>query len=157
MDKPSAIGLSANVAVQKPRLCRPTLEVTRVNEAQRSERRVDRLVGLHPYMAFAGEPCEGAVLIFTETYREAKKLGWKGTRGWIAEEYTDVRVRRLREHEAYLMTLWDGMHRIVDDPPTCPVCETWGYPPNADGNGCEYCGGNDVPPNTQANRTNPQG
>lgn len=127
-----------------------------MNEAQRSERRLDRPVGRHPYVAFAGEPCEGAVLVFAETYREAKKLGWEGTRGWIADEYTDVRVRRLRDHEAYLLTLWDGVHPIVDDPPTCPVCENWGAPLNADGNGCEYCGGADVPPNTRNQPAEPR-
>lgn len=101
---------------------------------------------MHPYMAFVGEPREGAALVFAETARKAKALAWRRV-GWLDCDYIDLRVTRMREHELYLMSLRD-FGDVLDDPPTCPICETWGAPPNDDGNGCDNCGGDDLPPNT---------
>jgi hypothetical protein len=98
------------------------------------------------YMAFDGDPQNGAALVFAESARQARKLAWDTLRGWFDSEWINVRVRRLREHEGYLLSLYDG-NAVLEDPPTCDVCETWGAPLGPDGNGCENCGGNDLPHN----------
>ncbi len=96
---------------------------------------------LHPYMAFEIDPQEWAFLIFANTAKEARRIAWY--RCDFLDEFIDLRVRRMREHATYLMSLYDGGHVYIDSPPTCPVCETWGAPIRADGAGCEYCYGPD--------------
>lgn len=132
-----------------------TLEVSRVNEAKRSERLVDRLVGrLNPYMAHCGDPAEGAALVFAESAKEARRLAFDTLRGWFDAEWIDTRVRRLRKHRDYLMGLYDGKHAVCDDPDSCDVCGTWGAPHDA--TGCEHCrddcDGIAMPANAQGER-----
>lgn len=94
---------------------------------------------LHPYMVHDGDPSEGAALAFAHTAREAKTLGYPVVSGWNFEcAWTDVRVRRLRKHEAYLMSLaLKPEPHCIDDLPTCPSCQLWGAPV-VDGK-CENC------------------
>lgn len=90
----------------------------------------EKVPSLHPYMVHDGDPSEGAALAFAHTAREAKAIGFPVITGWNGYcQWTDVRVRRLREHEDYLMTLAqkDGPH-CLDDLPTCPSCQLWGAP-----------------------------
>lgn len=85
---------------------------------------------LHPYMVHDGDPIEGAALAFAHNSREAKRLGFPVISGWNGDcTWLDVRVRRLREHEAYLMTLATKPEpHCIDEIPTCPNCELWGAP-----------------------------
>lgn len=107
---------------------------------------------MHPYMVWEGsEPGEGAALVFAETARAAKKAGWDGVDWLTREDYTEFHVQRCREHVDYLMGLYDGTNRVIDNPPTCEVCEKWGAPLRANGDGCENCGGNGLPHNPQGN------
>lgn len=100
---------------------------------------------LNPYMLWGGEdPAEGAILVFAHTAREAKRIGWPELRGWSVE-YVDVRVRRLRDHREYLMSLYNGSP-VIGSPPTCNVCEMWGAPIREDGKGCAYCYGAEATP-----------
>lgn len=97
---------------------------------------------LHPYMAFCGEPEYGAALVFARTVGEAKRLSFDTLKGWFDCTWVDVRVRRLREYEGYLMGLLPlAIKGVVEDPPTCPVCECWGAPVWTDQPGCNMCGG----------------
>lgn len=114
-----------------------------------SEHRLDRPVGrLNPYMAYCGDPDEGAALVFAESAKEARRLAYDTLRCWFDAEWIGVRVRRLRRNREYLMGLYDG-HAVCDDPPSCDVCGTWGAP--ADETGCENCrhewDGLSMPPN----------
>jgi hypothetical protein len=96
---------------------------------------------LHPYMVWEGDdPREGAALVFAETARAAKKAGWSGVSWLCREDYTEFRVRRIRDNINYLMSLYDG-YQVIDNPPTCEMCERWGAPARANGDGCENCGG----------------
>lgn len=120
-----------------------------MNEAQRSERRVDRLVGrLNPYMAYCGDPAEGAALVFATSAREARRLAFDTLRCWFDAEWIDTRVCRLRKHREYLMGLYDD-RAVCEDPDACDVCGTWGAPHDAEG--CENCrnelDGLSMPPN----------
>jgi hypothetical protein len=99
---------------------------------------------LKPYMGWAGDSAEGAVLVFATTAREAKPIAFDLVRGWATDaEFVDVRVRRLRTHAAYLLTIADpaklaaGLAHGLDDIPSCPGCELWGAP-IVDGR-CENC------------------
>lgn len=115
-----------------------------MNEAQRNEGPVERPVRpLHPYMAWAGDdPADGAALAFAHTAREARRIAYPLIADWCDVGYINVRAKRLREHEAYLMSFCRSAEAYAtDEPPTCNVCERWGSPLHADGNGCDACGG----------------
>ena len=97
---------------------------------------------MNAYMVWEGPyPDEGAALVFAETAREAKRLGWARVSWFERDSYFDVRVKRMRIFPEYLMSLYDGKQQVVEAPPTCDVCGTWGSPPRANGDGCEHCGG----------------
>ncbi len=95
---------------------------------------------LRPYMCFAGDSAEGAVLAWAHTAQDARKLAYPSIADWTDCGFIDVRARLLKKHPAYYQTLKlkDAPH-VNDNPPCCPVCETWGSPPLAEGRGCEYC------------------
>ena len=94
---------------------------------------------LHPYMVHDGDPSEGAALAFARTSLEAKRLGFPVITGWSQHcTWIDIRVRRLRKHETYLMTLaLKSEPHCIDDLPSCPSCLCWGSPV-VDGK-CDYC------------------
>lgn len=103
---------------------------------------------LKPYMGYSRE-CgedEGAYLIFAHNIREAKRIGYPVMFGDLVEDYIDMVVRLLK-HKDFLFEQVDPWSRdkiakdeahIVDDPPCCKSCLTWGYPLNANGF-CEDC------------------
>ena len=99
---------------------------------------------LNAYIGHAGEPQDGAVLVFARTARDAKPVAHDAIRGWFDCAYTDVRVRRLRDNVPYLVTLADPakfaayIAHSVDDVPVCHDCETWGSPLN-DFDCCARC------------------
>lgn len=101
---------------------------------------------MRAYIAFeAGDPHEGAALVFAENLREAKRKAWRNI-GWLDCDYVDLRVRLADwGQDEYLRRLHAEYGKdVIDDPPTCPVCETWGAPMRPDGTGCENCGGDDL-------------
>ncbi|MFR0656679.1 hypothetical protein SB719_19165, partial [Pantoea sp. SIMBA_079] len=59
---------------------------------------------MHPYVGWAGDRSEGAVLVFARESRAAKPVAFGLLMGWADVDYIDVRVRRLRTHVDYLMT-----------------------------------------------------
>ena len=91
---------------------------------------------------------EGACLIFANTGKEAKKIGFPTIADWFGSEWIDMAVNRL--NAPHLMTEADvekleaGKPHVIDCPTVCPVCEQWGGAPLTNGrNGCENCGGED--------------
>lgn len=107
------------------------------------------MTALHPYMVWASDPWEGAVLAFAPNARVARKVGFPLVSHWCEAEWIDIRSRRLRSHEAYLLTIADpaklyaGKPHALDDVPSCAVCGLWGSPPFQDRPGCIGCGGVD--------------
>ena len=89
---------------------------------------------LQPYMGWSGDASEGAVLVFAHHRQQAKALAHGVMRAWGDIDYTDVRVRRMRDHEPWLQRLANpealaaGRAHVVDDPASCDRCETWGIP-----------------------------
>jgi len=96
------------------------------------------------YMGYSRElgVHEGAVLIFAHSVKEAKRVGWGVMSGMIADEYTDMAVRLIKDDYMFRQTYqWsknklehDEPH-VVDSPPSCKGCELWGFDLNDDG----YC------------------
>jgi len=97
-------------------------------------------MSLHPYVVHDGEPQEVAVLVFAHTAQEARKVGFDALTGFDCSEWIDVRAKRLRKHEGYLMGFRqsDEPH-CIESMPVCPRCEKWGAPPVGDG--CANCEG----------------
>lgn len=96
---------------------------------------------LNPYMAFERDSKhEGAVLVFARTNREARKLAAPWLLLLIECEFTAMRVQRIRgDDEAFIRSLAEsGEPHVIDNPPSCKECETWGYEIGMDGL-CEDC------------------
>lgn len=97
-----------------------------------------------PYMGWAGDRTLGAVLVFARESRAAKPVAFGLLMGWFDVEYTDVRVRRLREHTDWLLThanpkmLAAGLAHGTDDVPGCSDCCQWHGPLDAAGR-CASC------------------
>lgn len=105
---------------------------------------------LNMYMGYsrgAGQQ-EGACLIFANTGKEAKKIGYRTICDWFDGGFTDMAVKRLKAPhlmaEADAAKLAAGTPHVVECPKVCPVCERWGGEPLKEGGlGCEHCGGDD--------------
>jgi len=86
---------------------------------------------LNAYMVHAGEPCDGAALVFSESFRKAKILGFNSSVVCDGCEYTDVRGHRIRHDEwlkqnaADQVKLAAGEPHVIDRPPSCEGCELW--------------------------------
>lgn len=86
-------------------------------------------------MGWSGpDPAEGAVLVFANDRRQAKRLAFDVLRTWFNSPYIDTRVRRLRQHAAWVRHLANpaalaaGRPHVVDAPASCRACNTWGTP-----------------------------
>lgn len=92
---------------------------------------------LKPYMAHMGEPQEGAALIFAHTAKEAKSMARRVS--WMDCDYTDIRVKLLREGDgAHLRKM--GLPHIIEAPPVCARCELWKITPMDEATGlCDDC------------------
>ena len=92
------------------------------------------------YMSYSGDPMEGASLVFANNAREAKKLAWKHDPCCDGGDFTDVRVKLLKDKDFPWLrkeALKETPH-VNDCPKVCEGCETWGqYEIGEDG----YCGG----------------
>lgn len=99
---------------------------------------------MRPYVGWAGDRTAGAVLVFARESRAAKPVAFGLLMGWFDVEYTDVRVRRLREHTDWLLThanpkmLAAGLAHGTDDVPGCSDCRQWHGPLDAAGR-CASC------------------
>jgi len=83
------------------------------------------------FSAFCGNE-EGAVLIFANTAKEARKMAYPALLGLgIVEEWLDVAVRWIRNGD-YLLDYADQEKlankepHVIEDPPVCKTCELWG-------------------------------
>ena len=86
---------------------------------------------MRAYMAWHGPDAElGAVLVFANSAREARKLAYPVIQGWWSDaQWVHIRTKWLSSEE----TQW--LHRlhssgaaseVIESPPTCSRCELWG-------------------------------
>ena len=80
------------------------------------------------YMGFsrACGPAEGAVLIFANTARQARAVGFRGMFAYITDEYTDVGVLRLRGKPWLEKQARSALPHVIEEPEYCKTCMTWG-------------------------------
>lgn len=81
-------------------------------------------------------PAEGAVLIFANTAREARKLLWKQN----LEKYLDVRICLIND-SPYLEKekLHNQPHIVVPEKSTCKKCGMWGIGEIGGDGLCDLC------------------
>ena len=98
------------------------------------------------YMASADEPCEGAILVFAHSVKEAKKTAWQSY-SIIHEicdcEYINLRVSWMKDcdymfEQADQEKLKNGEPHIIETPISCNGCEKWGLELDEKGY-CESC------------------
>jgi hypothetical protein len=109
-----------------------------------------RLKMLHTYMGYSRNmgQGEGACLIFANTGKEAKKIGFPTIADWFGSEWIDMAVKRLNKPhllaEANAEKFAAGKPHVVECPEVCPVCQQWGGELLTNWRrGCENCGGED--------------
>lgn len=96
------------------------------------------------YMGFdsAAGSAEGAVLIFANTSKEARKIGWPVMKELYDTPWLTMSVRRLRRNLEHLQkqAVQEGPHCIYDIE-YCPNCELWGEDMGEidDEGRCGYC------------------
>lgn len=101
---------------------------------------------MRPYMAYVGEPENGAVLVLARDSRDAKPVAYGLLMALSDVDYTDVRVRRLREHSEWLLSLGNANHLAAGrahglfEVPACAACALWHGPLDAHGR-CTACAG----------------
>ncbi len=100
---------------------------------------------MKPYMAYSREvgSCEGAVLVFAHTVKEAKIEAWGIVSDYCTDEYTDMAVTWLKDRgfllsQADPVKLAKGIPHIIESPILCKSCNLWGYKLNEQGY-CEDC------------------
>ena len=87
---------------------------------------------------------EGAVLIFANSAKEAKRVSFSDLSALgIAEDYIDVAVRWIRTSpwlfdQANKDKLKTGIAHVIDNPETCKGCDMWGGEFNDNGT-CSNC------------------
>lgn len=82
----------------------------------------ERQEGLKGY-AVSDSFNETAVLVFARSARDAKRMAWRLiVYDYMADEYTGVRVRRLRDAKAQA---WGVTAPCVLEPDGCVRCERW--------------------------------
>jgi len=84
-------------------------------------------------------PREGACLVFANTAREAKKIGWRIISYWGADSFIDTGVSFLKDRTDFLQSLKEKeTPHAIESPPVCIRCETWGGVLK-EGDICEDC------------------
>lgn len=94
---------------------------------------------MNPYMAYnriAG-PGEGAMLVFAPTAQRARIMsygvGFGSNSDWI--DWVATRIKDLPEH---LKALHNGGLQVIECPPICKGCESWGGHPRGE-DCCSFC------------------
>ncbi len=101
------------------------------------------------YMAYSeyNSPIEGAILVFADDAKEAKKIAWASNtfvRDICDGEYTDLRIKWLKQFH-WFVPLGDrekiaaGISHVIESPLSCPGCNYWGVDIATDGE-CMDCG-----------------
>jgi len=90
------------------------------------------------YDSYAGSS-EGACLIFAHTAKEARLLAWPVLQNWFDSEWIDIRARRIIGEDHLRELANADFPHVIESPPVCDVCETWGGgEPDEDGR-CANC------------------
>lgn len=89
------------------------------------------------YSAAMGS-CEGAILIFANSAKEAKKLFWKNSIMLDIDEYIDMKVILIKDKPFLEKEKKYDYPHIVEFPTTCWRCDMWGEEIGEDGL-CDDC------------------
>ena len=81
---------------------------------------------------------EGAILIFAETAKQAKKLSFKFLRSFFGTRWIDIRIKKLRDHEYLRKQMKKDTPHVIDSPKVCEICYYWTEGKLTDGL-CENC------------------
>jgi len=81
---------------------------------------------LRPYMCYALDPQDGALLVFAYTAVGARKVAMPTMIAWFDADYFDIRAVRLKRNAKYFMSLKvsDEPH-CIEEPPVCNGCDAW--------------------------------
>ncbi len=94
------------------------------------------------YMAYSytAGSSEGAVLIFANTIREAKKLAWDT---YISEycdgEWTDLRVSIIKNQPWLFKEMTKETPHVIESPKSCDHCTYWGNSEIGEDGLCDDC------------------
>lgn len=81
------------------------------------------------YMAYsrtAGQS-EAAVLIFANSVKEAKRIGWSSVLYEICDnEYIDIGINQMKDSPWVFAEMKSDKPHVVEDPECCSQCESWG-------------------------------
>jgi len=98
------------------------------------------------YMGYDAQvgPEEGASLVFARTAKEAKKVFWATCSGDLVEEFTDARVKLIRDspwllREADPAKVAAGEAHALLAPKSCDNCGQWGHAAIGDLGLCPDC------------------
>lgn len=94
------------------------------------------------YMAYnrvAGQN-EGAVLIFANNIKEAKKLAWRSSIGFeMTNRYIDVVVEIIRNEDYLFKQMVKNTPHCVEEPLSCVRCNMWGTGDISEDGICSSC------------------
>ena len=102
---------------------------------------------LNAYMGFnrvAGQQ-EGAVLIFANNAKEARKIGWRCVSCWFDTDWINMAVRKVRDNVDFLRgdanaeKFASDTPHVIETPRCCLNCETWGGGAPDENGRCDYC------------------
>lgn len=93
---------------------------------------------MRAYVVHDGEPCESAVLVFANTAKEARRIGYPALQSLWDCEWIHVRADWIRDDEHLQAIREEDVPHVVDNPPCCVGCNLWGLRMNSDGE-CESC------------------
>lgn len=86
------------------------------------------MTALRAYIGHAGDPQEGAVLVYARSAKEARLLAWPVLNGWDWCEWLDVRARWIRggaDFHRVPAKEEAGAPYVVESPDGCERCELW--------------------------------
>lgn len=87
-------------------------------------------------------PLEGAALVFANTARQAKQMGFPVVQHWFDAEWPEIAAHWLPLSAAYLAEQegvdLEGDPRVIESPKCCSRCDTWGDPLDTD-QICQSC------------------
>jgi hypothetical protein len=94
------------------------------------------------YMGYShtAGPAEGAVLIFANTVREAKKLAFNTyLNDYCDGEWTDIRATLIKGCDWLWKEKRKEIPHVVDCPKACDHCNTWGNSEIGEDGLCDDC------------------
>ena len=107
-----------------------------LNQRSAGACQIEALIKLRAYIVYSisGGTHEGACLVFAQSVKEARKLGFSVTSDWFDSDWIDTgaewlkgeRYTHLFRTEANQEKLKNGIAHVIESPKSCARCELWG-------------------------------